>query len=166
MTDKVQCASEKDIDQAVAAAKLAFPKWKKTPSGERMKIMLKFADLVEQHIDKIAELESVCMGQPIMIAKKLVEMQVAQWRYYSGFCDKIAGQTFPENGDGYFKMVNYEPLGVCAGISAWNATQFFVVGTPRTHTMMIFSRAANMTRGFSITLFRILLAFAAVAHSF
>ena len=125
VTDKVQCASEQDIDKAVAAGKAAFATWRKTPSGERTKLMLKFADLAEQHADKIAHLESISMGQPISVAKALVGMQVAQWRYYAGFTDKIPGETFPENGDGFFKMVVYEPLGVCAGISAWNATQFF-----------------------------------------
>ncbi|KIW60873.1 hypothetical protein, variant [Exophiala xenobiotica] len=88
--------------------------------------MLKYADLVEQHSDKISHLESISMGQPIWLAKAIVGMQVASWRYYAGFTDKIPGETYPENGDGFFKMVNYEPLGVCAGISAWNGTQFSV----------------------------------------
>ena len=126
VTDKVQAASEQDVDRAVAAAKAAFRGWKRTPSGKRSAIMLKYADLVEQHTDKIAHLESISMGQPISVAKKLVEMQVASWRYFAGLTDKIPGETYPENGDGIFKMVNYEPLGVCAGISAWNGTQLFV----------------------------------------
>jgi len=88
--------------------------------------MLKYATLVEQHADKIAYLESMAMGQPIMIAKAVVGMQIATFRYYAGLTDKTPGQTFPENGDGLFKMVNYEPLGVCAGIAAWNAQMAFV----------------------------------------
>lgn len=88
--------------------------------------MLKFADLVEQHQAAIAQLESVSMGQPISVAKAIVGLQVANWRYYAGLTDKIPGETFPENGDGFFKMVNYEPLGVCAGIAAWNGTQMFL----------------------------------------
>lgn len=88
--------------------------------------MLKYADLVEKNIDKIAEIESVSMGAPISIAKALTAMQVQNFRYYAGLTDKIPGETYPENGDNVFKMVNYEPLGVCAGISAWNGTQLFV----------------------------------------
>jgi aldehyde dehydrogenase (NAD+) len=88
--------------------------------------MLKYADLVQQHADKIAHLESISMGQPISIAKLLIGIQVANWRYYAGLTDKIPGETYPENGDDLFKMVNYEPLGVCAGISAWNGTQYSV----------------------------------------
>lgn len=119
-------ASEQDVDKAVAAAKAAFPKWKKTPSGQRSAIMLKFADLLEQNVDKIAHLTSISMGQPISVAKRIVDMEAAYWRYFAGFTDKIPGESWPENGDDYVKIVNYEPLGVCAGISAWNGTQLFV----------------------------------------
>jgi hypothetical protein len=40
---------------------------------------------------------------------------------YAGYADKIAGQSFQEK-DGFYKIVQYEPIGVCAGIAAWNAT--------------------------------------------
>jgi acyl-CoA reductase-like NAD-dependent aldehyde dehydrogenase len=45
---------------------------------------------------------------------------------YAGFADKIGGEMFPEDGDSTYKLIRYEPLGVCAGISAWNATLVFV----------------------------------------
>lgn len=122
----MQAAGEQDIDKVVAAAKAAFSKWRRTPSGQRSAIMLKYADLVEQHADQIARLECIAMGQPISIAKVMIGVQIASFRYYAGLTDKIPGQSYPENGDGIVKMVNYEPLGVCAGISAWNGTQVFV----------------------------------------
>jgi aldehyde dehydrogenase (NAD+) len=40
---------------------------------------------------------------------------------YVGWADKISGESFREK-DGFYKIVQYEPLGVCAGIAAWNAT--------------------------------------------
>ena len=60
-------------------------------------------------------------------------------RFYAGFAGKIAGQSFPPDEDGMYKIVKYEPLGVCAcksmyaersyslsnqatGICAWNGT--------------------------------------------
>lgn len=42
--------------------------------------------------------------------------------FYAGFAGKVAGQSFPEDGDGTYKIVKYEPLGVCSGICAWNGT--------------------------------------------
>lgn len=63
VTDKIQAASEADVDAAVAAAKAAFPQWRDTAGHKRAAIMLKFADLLEANVDKLAHLESVAMGQ-------------------------------------------------------------------------------------------------------
>lgn len=122
VTDKVQVASEADVDRAVAAAKAAFPVWSSIPGAKRAAIMLKFADLLEANAPKLAKLESICMGQPITVATGFVTGPAAIWRYYAGFAGKIAGESYPPDGDGSYKIVAYEPLGVCAGIAAWNAT--------------------------------------------
>lgn len=61
VTDKVQIASEADVDRAVAAAKKAFPSWSATPGVQRAKLMLKFADLLEANAEKLGKLESMCM---------------------------------------------------------------------------------------------------------
>ena len=116
-------ASEADVDAAVAAAKAAFPKWRKTPGTERARIMLKFADLLETNAPRLAKLESQAMGQPISVATAFIKAPAGIWRYYAGFAGKIAGESYgPEfDGDSY-KIVSYEPLGVCAGICAWNGT--------------------------------------------
>lgn len=66
------------------------------------------------------------MGAPVMLARSTVLSQVQSFRYYAGLAGKIPGETWPEDGgEGLFKMVVWEPLGVCAGISAWNAGQLF-----------------------------------------
>jgi aldehyde dehydrogenase (NAD+) len=122
VSDKIQVASESDVDKAVAAAKAALPSWSARPGAERAAIMLKFADLLEKNAAKIAKLESIAMGQPIGIATKFTALPATYWRYFAGFADKISGESFPPDGDGVYKIVNYEPLGVCAGIAAWNAT--------------------------------------------
>lgn len=123
VTDKVQIASEADVDRAVAAAKAAFPKWRATPSSQRAAILMKFADLLEQNAPRLAKLESMAMGQPVTLANMMIKLPATTYRYYAGFANKIGGESFaPEfDGDSY-KIVSYEPLGVCAGISAWNGT--------------------------------------------
>ena len=78
--------------------------------------MMKMADLVERDIEKLAKFETLCMGQPISVAKKFVSSVPPYWRYYAGFCDKIQGESFPEDGDGRVKVTQYMPFGVCAGI--------------------------------------------------
>lgn len=122
VSDKVQVASEKDVEDAVAAAKKAFPKWRDTAGHKRAAIMNKFADLLEKNVDKLAHLESSAMGQPISVAKRFILGPAALWRYYSGFAGKVAGESFPPDEDGTYKIVQYEPLGVCAGICAWNGS--------------------------------------------
>jgi aldehyde dehydrogenase (NAD+) len=47
---------------------------------------------------------------------------VALWRYYAGYAGKVAGESYPPDEDGTYKIVQYEPLGVCAGICAWNGS--------------------------------------------
>jgi aldehyde dehydrogenase (NAD+) len=122
VSDKIQVAGEQDVDNAVKAAKAAFPAWKTTSGTKRAAMMLKFADLLEKNVDRLAQLESSAMGQPISVAKKFILGPAAVWRYYAGYAGKIAGESYPPDEDGQYKIVQYEPLGVCAGICAWNGS--------------------------------------------
>ncbi|KAM0546951.1 hypothetical protein ACHAPJ_010611 [Fusarium lateritium] len=126
VTDQVQAASSEDVDKAVEAATDAFKSWKKTPSSKRAAIMLRYADLVEKNATKLAELETTAMGMPCMLASQVVAMHYTSFRYYAGLADKIHGETYTEDGDGLLKLITYEPIGVCAGISAWNGTHLSI----------------------------------------
>lgn len=106
----------------MAAARAAFPKWRDTKGWKRAACMLKFADLLERDMEKLAKLESQSMGQPMTIARAMIQRPIDLWRYYAGYAGKVAGQSFPPDEDGFYKIVQYEPLGVCAGICAWNGT--------------------------------------------
>lgn len=117
--DGVHSAGEADVDAAVDAAKKAFKSWRKTSSAEKSKYMMKMADLVERDADKLARFETISMGQPISVARKFVASTVAYWRYYAGWCDKIEGESFPEDGDGKVKITQYMPYGVTAGIGTY-----------------------------------------------
>lgn len=122
----VQAAGEEDVDLAVDAAAKAFKgEWSKFTGAQRQKCMLKFADLLDQHTEEIAKLETLAMGMPIGVSKQFVAGPAGIWRYYAGWCDKIAGEMHPEDGDNTYKIIRYEPIGVCAGICAWNATLLY-----------------------------------------
>lgn len=64
------------------------------------------------------------MSMPIMPSARLKpnECSLSLWRYYAGYAGKVAGESFPPDEDGTYKIVQYEPLGVCAGICAWNGS--------------------------------------------
>lgn len=64
VTDSCPLGGEQDVDEAVAAAEKAFPAWKKVAPGQRRDIMYKFASLVEQHTDALAELTRITLGAP------------------------------------------------------------------------------------------------------
>ncbi|KAK0660966.1 Retinal dehydrogenase 2 [Lasiodiplodia hormozganensis] len=130
----IQAAGPADIDAAVAGAQAAFKHgspWRSSfPAKRRAAAMHKLADLIEANAAELGRLETLAMGQPPLVAGMMAQWTADTFRYYAGWADKIAGETFPaeqdENGDGgpgTYKIVKYEPLGVCAGVGAWNAAQ-------------------------------------------
>ncbi|KAJ5239856.1 hypothetical protein N7468_004475 [Penicillium chermesinum] len=123
VTDDVHVANQEDVDAAVAAARAAFPKWAAMAPAERAKILLKFADLIEQHGDELANLEALCNGKPTAVFKAYeVPLCAGAYRcemHYAGWCDKVEGQSFPAD-NGFLKIVRHEPIGVCAAINAFN----------------------------------------------
>ncbi|KAI9694923.1 MAG: hypothetical protein M1822_000540 [Bathelium mastoideum] len=123
ITDKVQTAGEADIDAAVDAATKAFkdPSWRGIKASDRGRMLLKFADLIEAKAGEIARLETLAMGAPLSVQTFVANTAAETFRYYAGWADKIAGEQYPDD-DGTYKIVRYEPIGVCAGIGAWNAS--------------------------------------------
>ncbi|GME50685.1 aldehyde dehydrogenase domain-containing protein [Neofusicoccum parvum] len=87
---------------------------------ERQKLLLKFADLLEQNQEHLGYLTRLTLGAPFTpFGKSEIQTAVACFRYYAGWTDKHAGQSFPAD-DGFYKVVRNEPLGVVAGIIPWN----------------------------------------------
>ncbi|KAL5349992.1 hypothetical protein ACLOAV_005028 [Pseudogymnoascus australis] len=123
VTSNVHIAGEKEINAAVTAARNALSgPWGKFTGAQRSECMLKFADLVEKSMDELARLETISMGKPIsMLLGFDIPHMIGCYRYYAGWSDKIEGEAFNAD-DGVYKIVQHEPLGVCAGVASWNAT--------------------------------------------
>ncbi|XP_026314184.1 cytosolic 10-formyltetrahydrofolate dehydrogenase [Hyposmocoma kahamanoa] len=123
---KVQCASISDVDRAVKAAKKAFEEgeWNKISARERAALLFKLADLMEQHKEELATIESIDSGAVYTLALKThVGMSIETWRYFAGWCDKIQGSTIPINHarpNRNLTITKKEPIGVCALITPWN----------------------------------------------
>lgn len=113
-------ATEKDVDTAVSAARKAFQgTWRTTAPGERGRLLLKLADLVEANAEKLAAVESLDNGKAINMARGDVGAVVGCIRYYGGWADKIEGKTLDISHD-KFNYTRSEPLGVCGQIIPWN----------------------------------------------
>ena len=110
-----------DADEAVAAARRAFPAWKKVTPYDRGRLLQKAAGLIEKHVEELAQLITLENGKPIAEAKREVATAVSWTEYYAGWTTKLLGDTIPLSLPGQF--LNYttrEPLGVVAGITPPN----------------------------------------------
>jgi aldehyde dehydrogenase (NAD+) len=117
-------ASAADVDAAVQAARKAFDDasgpWRKMSASERGRLLWKIADLVEQHIGELAELETLDNGKPIFESRYVDMPMVADvFRYYAGWATKLHGETVNIN-ESAFTYTLREPVGVVGAIVAWN----------------------------------------------
>jgi aldehyde dehydrogenase (NAD+) len=117
-----------DIGLAVKSARKAFDSgpWRKTDARDRGRLMNKLADLIESHIDELAELETLDNGKPIRESRNAdLPLVIDCFRYYAGWADKIHGQTIPIRGN-YFCYTRREPVGVAGQIIPWNFPMLMV----------------------------------------
>ncbi|KAK4421932.1 Aldehyde dehydrogenase family 2 member C4 [Sesamum alatum] len=121
---------KEDVDLAVKAARQAFDHgpWPRLPGCERRRIMLKFADLIDENVDELAALDTVDAANLYSLGKAMQIHHGAELiRYYAGAADKIHGTTLKMSSElqGYTLV---EPIGVVGHIVPWNfPTQMFVM---------------------------------------
>ena len=111
-----------DADKAVAAARKAFedPSWSRINPHERSRMLLRIADVIEAHAAELGVIESLDNGMPIGWGQGAAARVATLFRYYAGWTTKIFGHTNPSDGS-VFNFTLREPVGVCAGITPWNA---------------------------------------------
>lgn len=115
-------ADKADIDRAVKAARAAFESgpWSKMSASARGQLMYKLAELMEEHKEELAQLETLDNGKPIKETSQAdIPLAIDHMRYYAGWATKIVGQTIPVNGQ-YFNYTRHEPIGVVGQIIPWN----------------------------------------------
>ncbi len=112
-----------DIDRAVEAARRAFEgPWSKVKPFERQAILLRFADLVDQHADELTGLDTLDMGAPLSRTRNMRRRAVGLLRYYAGMATALHGETIENSLPGeVFSYTLKEPVGVVGAIIPWNA---------------------------------------------
>ena len=111
-----------DVDAAVRVARQAFEEgpWRKMAARDRGRIIYKVAQLLDQHREEFAELETLNNGKPISETRGAdLPLAIDTFEYYAGFADKITGDTIPVTGE-YFNYTLREPMGVVGQIIPWN----------------------------------------------
>ena len=111
-----------DVDRAVAAAQKAFEDrkgWATWAAGKRGRTLSKFAALVKQHTEELAQLETANVGKPITASRGEIVGVSLVFEYYAGAANKIFGQTIPVSKPG-LDITLREPIGVVGLIVPWN----------------------------------------------
>jgi betaine-aldehyde dehydrogenase len=111
-----------DVNRAVAAAQKAFddPKgWAAWSAAKRGRTLAKYAALVKQNVEQLAQLESANVGKPIKTARGEAFAVSLVFDYFAGTANKLFGETIPVSAPG-LDFTLREPIGVCGLIVPWN----------------------------------------------
>ncbi|KAF2254680.1 aldehyde dehydrogenase-like protein [Trematosphaeria pertusa] len=118
----VYAAGPEDVDTAVAAARKAFkdPSWRDMDTTARGDLLFKLAELIEQHRETLATIETWDNGKPYQVSLNddLSEV-IGTIKYYAGYANKIHGQVI-DTSPAKLAYTIREPLGVCGQIIPWN----------------------------------------------
>jgi len=115
----IEVSLEKEVDAAIISAKAAQVEWSKLSGVERGRVLFKVAALLRKYNDELATLEVWDTGKPISEANCVdVQSGADAIEYFAGIAGGLSGAHYTLGQD--FAYTRREPLGVCAGIGAWN----------------------------------------------
>jgi acyl-CoA reductase-like NAD-dependent aldehyde dehydrogenase len=107
-----------ETDAAIERAHKAFPAWKAVAPGDRARLLRRFAALVDEHIDELADLEVRNSGHTIGNARWEAGNVRDVLNYYAGAPERLSGRQIPVPGG--VDLTFHEPLGVVGVIVPWN----------------------------------------------
>ena len=119
---RVAAGDSEDINRAVISARAVFRKggWSQQPPAARKAVLLRLAQLIREHVDELALLETLDVGKPISDSLKVdipAAARCVQW--YAEAIDKVYDQIAPTGPDA-LALITREPLGVVGAIVPWN----------------------------------------------
>lgn len=116
-------AASEDVDRAVEAARKAFEEgpWGKMTATERGHLIRGLADVLAEHADNIALVESTDNGKLLREMSGQLKALPEWYYYFAGAADKIQGETIPSDKPNFFVYTRREPIGVVGAITPWNS---------------------------------------------
>ena len=119
-------ARTNDVNHAVESAMRALrdPRWANLNATKRGQLLYRLADLVEQHAQNIAQLETRDTGKIIRETSAQISYVANFYRYYAGLADKMEGSHLPIDRPDMEVWLKREPIGVVAAIVPWNSQLF------------------------------------------
>ncbi|MFJ2474521.1 gamma-aminobutyraldehyde dehydrogenase [Streptomyces sp. NPDC087659] len=114
-------AGTDDVDAAVAAARAAFPGWAGATPGERSDALHRFASVLAEQAEDLAQAESLQCGKPIKLSREFdVPGTVDNTAFFAGAARHLQGQSAGEYSGDHTSYVRREPIGVVGSVAPWN----------------------------------------------
>jgi betaine-aldehyde dehydrogenase len=123
LVGRVPSATEADVDRAVKAARRAFEdgRWRKLWMPERVAILNKLADLIDEHTPELAEMETAQTGTAIKLRKESdIPFSADNLRFFAGAIRHLEGKSAGEYSTDHTSMIRREPIGVVGQVAPWN----------------------------------------------
>ncbi len=123
---EVPCASEEDVNCAVAAAKRALyhGPWAAMTATQRGRLLRKLGDLVGEHAHHLGSIETTDSGKLAKETRAQTGYVSDYYYYFAGLADKVEGATLPIDKPDMHVFTTREPIGVVAAVVPWNAQMF------------------------------------------
>jgi betaine-aldehyde dehydrogenase len=116
---QIRWATVDEVEEAVEAARAGFAVWSRTAPAERGRVLRRTADLLRARNEELARLETLDTGKPIQETRVADAASGADaLEFFAGVAATLAGESVDLGGDWFY--TRREPLGVVAGIGAWN----------------------------------------------
>ncbi|WP_299591579.1 CoA-acylating methylmalonate-semialdehyde dehydrogenase [uncultured Microbulbifer sp.] len=118
--NKVALASKATVEEAISVAQAAYPAWRNTPPVKRARIMFRLKDLLEQNSDRICALITREHGKVLNDAMGELQRGIENVEYACGVPELLKGEHSKNVGPAIDSWSEFQPLGVCAGITPFN----------------------------------------------
>jgi betaine-aldehyde dehydrogenase len=123
LAGRVQAGTAVDVDRAVAAARRAFRSggWSRALLSERSAVLERLADLIEEHADELARIETAQTGSALKLRRDSdLPFSVDNLRFFASAARHLEGRAAAEYSGSHTSMVRREPIGVVGQVAPWN----------------------------------------------
>jgi len=118
---KIASSTKADVNRAYLAAKKAFPAWSNTTINERSTILSRIADLIDDHLDMLAEAETLDNGKPLNLAKSVdIPRASSNFRFFAHAITQFSSEAHESIGLNSMNFTLRQAIGVVGCISPWN----------------------------------------------
>lgn len=117
---QIEADSAQSISEKYQKLKTGQEAWKNTPLSDRITIISRYAELVNEHLEDLAATLTAEMGKPIRQSRNEIKGAGGRIRFFLNNAEKYLSEEEMFNENGMQEVIRYEPLGVIGNISAWN----------------------------------------------